>query len=96
VAEAPRNPYLVLAASLVLPGSGHVLLGLPFRGLMFLFFIAVLGWVSLRIMPESASFFGRHAGGIMIYGLSVIDAYRIARARKAVSDYRSGSGDAAP
>ncbi len=75
----PVNPYLVLAASLVFPGAGHVILGQAQRGLMFLFFTLVLGWVSLRLMPESASFFARHAGGIFIYGISVLDAYKIAR-----------------
>ncbi len=77
----PVNPYLVLAASLVFPGAGHVILGQAQRGLMFLFFTAILGWVSLRLMPESASFFARHAGGIFIYGISVLDAYKIARVR---------------
>lgn len=75
----PRNPYAILAAALVLPGAGHVLQGKPQRGLIFLFFTIVLGWVSLRLMPETASFFARHVGGIFIYGISVIDAYRSAR-----------------
>jgi hypothetical protein len=30
-------------------------------------------------MPDTASFFARHVGGIFIYGISVIDAYRSAR-----------------
>ncbi len=75
----PRHPYAVLAAALLLPGAGHVLQGKPQRGLMFLFFTIILGWVSLRMMPEGASFFARHVGGIFIYGLSVIDAYKSAR-----------------
>lgn len=79
--DRPRHPYAVLAASICLPGSGHVLLGMTQRGLTFLFFTVVFGWVSLRLMPESASFFSRHVGGILVYGLSVIDAYRLARLR---------------
>ncbi|HRX36913.1 MAG TPA: hypothetical protein P5337_10990 [Aestuariivirga sp.] len=75
----PVNPYLVLAAAVVLPGAGHVVQGKTQRGMMFLFFTIILGWVSLRIMPAEASFFTRHAGGIFIYGLSVIDAYKSAR-----------------
>ena len=63
----------------MLPGAGHVIQGKPQRGLMFLFFTIVLGWVSLRLMPETASFFARHVGGIFIYGMSVIDAYKLAR-----------------
>jgi hypothetical protein len=77
--QAPRNPYIVLAAAILLPGSGHVLQGQPQRGLMFLFFIIVLAWASSHVMPETASFLGRHIGGIFVYGLSVIDAYKSAR-----------------
>ena len=75
----PRHPYAILAAALLLPGAGHVLQGKQQRGLMFLFFTIVLGWVSLRIMPDEFSFFTRHVGGIFIYGISVLDAYKSAR-----------------
>ena len=77
--QAPRNPYIVLAAAVLLPGSGHVLQGRAPRGLMFLFFIIVLAWASSHVMPETASFLGRHIGGFFVYGLSVIDAYKSAR-----------------
>ena len=76
------NPYVVLLASLCLPASGHVLLGKAQRGLIFLFFIIVLGWISLRVMPASASFFTRHGGGFLVYGISVLDAYKIARVKR--------------
>lgn len=79
MSSQPRNPYAVLAAAIVLPGSGHVLNGVPQRGLVFLFFIILLGWVSANLMPAHASFLGRYIGGVFVYGLSVIDAYRIAR-----------------
>ena len=83
------NPYLVLAAGLILPGSGHVLLGKPQRGLIFLFFMLILGWVSLRVMPESGSFLLRHAGGFLVYGLSALDAYKMARVRQAVESFKT-------
>ncbi len=73
---APRNPLHVFLASLVLPGSGHVLQGRAQRGLTFLFFIIILGWASKHYMPETSSFLGRHIGGLFVYGISVIDAYR--------------------
>ncbi|MDH4259968.1 MAG: hypothetical protein OEW16_06635 [Gammaproteobacteria bacterium] len=79
VSAAPRNPYIVLAAAIVLPGFGQVLNGVPQRGLVFLFFIILLGWASVNAMPVHASFFGRYVGGVFVYGLSVIDAYQIAR-----------------
>ncbi|MFN0194440.1 MAG: hypothetical protein ACKVP5_21125 [Aestuariivirga sp.] len=74
----PRNPRLVLLASIV-PGAGHVLLGQAQRGLIFIFFMAILGWVSVKLMPDHATFIGRHIGGVFIYGISIIDAYRRAR-----------------
>jgi hypothetical protein len=87
------NPYLVLLASVFLPGSGHVMLGKAQRGLMFLFFIVVLGWISLRVMPASASFFARHVGGILVYGFAVLDAYKIARIQESEMRYRPPNPD---
>ena len=92
--DAPRNPRLVLAAAVFLPGSGHVLMGLAPRGLKFLFFIIVLSWAGNHVMPDTASFFGRHIGGIFIYGLSVIDAYKLARIRWEISRYNEAGKDA--
>jgi membrane associated rhomboid family serine protease len=80
---APANPYLILGAAIVLPASGHVLLRVPMRGLQFLFFMVILGWITTKIAPPDASFIGRHAGGFLIYALSVLDAYKIARVRHA-------------
>lgn len=80
---APVSPYLVLGAAIVLPASGHVILGVPVRGLQFLFFMVILAWVTARIAPPDASFIGRHAGGFLIYALSILDAYKLARIRYA-------------
>ena len=88
-ATPPSNPYLVLASAIVLPGSGHVMLGLPARGLQFLFFMVILGWVTTKVAPPDASFIGRHAGGFLIYALSILDAYRIARVRRAIWTHRT-------
>jgi hypothetical protein len=78
---APRNPYHILLASIILPGSGHVWQGRAPRGLMFLFFTIILGWASTHVMPENATFVGRHIGGIFIYGMSIIDAYKWSRVK---------------
>ncbi|OHV87291.1 hypothetical protein [Mesorhizobium sp. ORS 3428] len=83
------NPYLVLASAIVLPGSGHVMLGVPARGLQFLFFMVILGWVTTKVALPDASFVGRHAGGFLIYALSILDAYRSARIRHAIWAHRT-------
>lgn len=83
-AKEPASPWLILLAALAIPGAGHLMLGQQQRALMFLFFMAVFGWVSLRLMPGDASFFSRHSGAILIYGFFALDAYRIARIRRAV------------
>jgi hypothetical protein len=80
---APVSPYLVLGAAILLPASGHVILGVPVRGLQFLFFMVILAWVTAKIAPPDASFIGRHAGGFLIYALSILDAYKLARIRHA-------------
>lgn len=85
---APWNPLVVLGASIVLPASGHVLLRVPGRGLQFLFFMVILGWVTSKVAPADASFIGRHAGGFLIYALSILDAYKIARVRYAQWSYQ--------
>lgn len=95
--DTPQNPYKILAAAVLLPGSGHVWLGDAQRGLKFLFFIIVLGWISGKLMPESASLIGRHIGGVFVYGISVLDAYKTARVRHEIwRSSQNGSGGAPP
>lgn len=72
----------VLVSSLLVPGSGHVWLGIPQRGLMFLFFMVLFGWLSHKLMPETASIVGRNIGAVFVYGFSVIDAYRTGKLRE--------------
>lgn len=81
MADRPPQPHKVLLASALLPGSGHVWLGQAQRGLMFLFFTIILGWVSAKLMPETASLIGRHIGGVFIWGVGILDAYKTARVR---------------
>jgi hypothetical protein len=90
--HAPTNPYLVLGAAIVLPASGHVILGVPVRGLQFLFFMVILAWITAKIAPPDASFIGRHAGGFLIYALSILDAYKIARIRTATWVHSARAG----
>ena len=82
--KPPPNPYLVLVTALVLPGCGQVLNRQPLRGLMFLFFTALLGAITLITAPPTASLMGHLAGGIFVYALSIPDAYRTARLRREI------------
>ena len=75
MSDRPRHPTQILLAA-IFPGGGHLLQGRTQRGLVFLFFMIILGWVSTKVTPETFSFFGRHIGGVFIYGLSIIDAYK--------------------
>jgi hypothetical protein len=92
--DRPIHPYKVLVAAVLLPGTGQVLNGTPQRGLVFLFFTILLGWVSMNVMPPEASFIGRTIGGVFVYGLSVIDAYKRARIR--FEQWRYHQGNAPP
>src|SRR5215831_14864089 len=80
-AKPPLHPLWVLLMAILLPGVGQVMNNTPKRGLMFLFFIMSLGWVTMHQAPSDASFVGRYAGGFFIYAISVMDAYRWARYR---------------
>jgi TM2 domain-containing membrane protein YozV len=82
----PLNPHLVLATAIVLPGVGQVLNGKPVKGLQFVFFMLLLGWITAKTASPDVSIIGRYAGGIFIYAISVLDAYRFARIRKTLSE----------
>jgi hypothetical protein len=92
-AKPPLHPYWVLLIAVALPGAGQVVNNTPNRGIMFLFFIMSLGWVSMHLSPPDASFVGRYAGGFLIYAISILDAYRWARYRWAF--FHRGQGKTA-
>jgi len=76
-----HHPYLVLVLAITLPCSGQVLNNTPGRGLLMLFFIIMMGMVSFYTTTPEHSVLGRFAGGIFIYAISIMDAYRWARYR---------------
>jgi hypothetical protein len=81
----PRPPLLVLAAAIVLPGSGQVLNRAPVRGLIFVFYIVLLGAVTYHLTTPDHSMIGRYAGGLFVYAISIMDAYRAAALRAAAA-----------
>jgi hypothetical protein len=90
----PIHPYLVMLIAMVAPGSGHWTAGNIQRGMMFAWFMFILGWVSWRLTGPEVSVIGRLAGGLFIYAISVMDAYKIARLRWA--QYQASRGAATP
>jgi len=85
--KKPANPYLILASSILLPGSGQVWNGQPTRGLMFLFFIFLLGGFTLITTDEHISFIGRTSGGFFVWAMAIFDAYKQARIRYTLWHY---------
>ena len=89
----PVHPYVVMLIAMVAPGSGHWAAGNIQRGVMFAWFMFVFGWLSWRLAGPDIGIIGRLSGGLFIYALSVMDAYRIARFRWA--RYRAGQAPGA-
>lgn len=81
--KKPRllHPYVVMLIALVLPGVGQVLNNMAARGVSMLFFIIILGWATYHTTTPEHSVLGRFAGGLLVYALSLLDAYRWARHR---------------
>ena len=77
----PPHPWLVVATALLLPGCGQVLNRQPQRGLTFLFFILLLGGFTLLTADPGVSLVGKLAGGLFVYAMAILDAYRTARLR---------------
>jgi energy-converting hydrogenase Eha subunit C len=82
--KPPMNPYLVLAVAVVLPGVGQVLNRQPVRGLIFVCFAILLGGFTLKTAAPDVSFIGKMAGGLFVWAMAVLDAYKVARIRHAV------------
>ena len=84
--QKPPHPTLVLLVALVLPGVGQVINRMPTRGLMFVFYVILLAVVTYNLTTPEHSVIGRYSGGIFVYMLSVLDAYRWAVHRYKVFD----------
>jgi energy-converting hydrogenase Eha subunit C len=82
--KQPLNPYIVLAVAVVLPGVGQVLNRQPVRGLIFVCFAILLGGFTLKTAAPDVSFVGKMAGGLFVWAMAILDAYKTARIRHAV------------
>ena len=90
VSRPPLNPYLVLAVAIILPGVGQVLNRQPVRGLLFLFFMFLLGGYTLKTAAPDVSLLGKYSGAVFVYAMAIYDAYRHARIRYAVWQHGRG------
>lgn len=86
--KPPLNPRLVLAVALLLPGMGQVLNRQPVRGLIFVCFAVLLGGFTLKTAAPEVSFVGKVAGGLFVWAMAALDAYKTARIRHAVWQHR--------
>jgi hypothetical protein len=93
--RAPLNPRLVLVVALILPGVGQVLNRQPVRGLVFLFFMLLLGGYTLQTAAPDVSIVGKLAGGLFVYAISLLDAYKTARVRFEVWRHAATRGNGA-
>lgn len=82
--KPPLNPYHVLAVAIVLPGMGQVLNRQPVRGLIFVCFAVLLGAFTLKTAAPDVSFVGKVSGGLFVWAMAILDAYKTARIRHAV------------
>lgn len=80
----PIHPNLVLILAILLPGMGQVANRQPVRGLIFVFFVILLGGFTLKTAAPEVSVVGRFAGGIFVWAMAVFDAYKTARIRTSV------------
>jgi hypothetical protein len=85
------RPLLVLGVAIVLPGVGQVLNRAPVRGLIFVFYMLLLGTITYQLTTPEHSFLGRFAGGLFVYAISVMDAYRLAAHREHLRASARGS-----
>lgn len=83
-AVKPLDPRLVLAVAILLPGMGQVANRQPIRGLTFVFFILLLGAFTLKTAAPDVSIVGKFAGGLFVWAMSILDAYKHARIRRAI------------
>jgi hypothetical protein len=89
--KKPPNPRLVLAVAVLLPGMGQVLNRQPVRGLIFVFFVLLLGAFTLKTAAPEVSFIGKVSGGLFVWAMAAFDAYKTARIRSAVWAHKTAA-----
>jgi hypothetical protein len=75
--------WLVIAAAIIVPGSGHVLQGRPMRGLLLLFWMIIFGYITFHLTRENVTMIGRLSGGIAVWAISVVEVAHLSHRRAA-------------
>ncbi|MCD6527894.1 MAG: hypothetical protein J7K75_12980 [Desulfuromonas sp.] len=74
--------FVPIVLALLIPSSGHLILGRPTRGFILVLWMLVMGFVTYNLTDETISFIGRYSGGFAILVISVLDVETIIRKRK--------------
>ncbi|PLX34185.1 MAG: hypothetical protein C0604_02155 [Clostridiales bacterium] len=67
------NKWFILFSAIIVPGSGHVMCGKPVRGLVYVFWILSMGYISWMITDLSVNFVLRSTGGLLVWIASVAE-----------------------
>jgi hypothetical protein len=89
--KPPMNPYGILVVAILLPGMGQVLNRQPVRGLIFVCFAVLLGAFTLKTAAPDISFVGKISGGLFVWAMATLDAYKVARVRREVWQHQNRS-----
>lgn len=70
------HPWVIMIFSLLVPGSGHVLLGRPVRGLLLVLWMFFFGYITFHLTTKDISIIGRLSGGFAIWVVSIFEIYK--------------------
>lgn len=73
------SSFIIVISSIIIPGSGHVLLGKPMRGFLMICWMFVFGYITFHLTTEVTSFIGRFSGTFAVWVLSVLEIDKLAR-----------------
>lgn len=80
--DKPWKKWLPVLAAMIIPGSGHVILGRSTRGLLLVFWMILFGFVTSQLASEDVSIVGKFAGGLAVWVISVLEVAKISQKRK--------------
>lgn len=72
---------LTLISSILVPGSGYVILGRPIRGLIMIMWMFGFGYITFHLTSAEISYIGRLSGGFAVWVVSITEVYSLAKKR---------------